>query len=51
MEEISESKSCTLTIWYKNLLEIILYAFKQELIQSLGIEFPPFHLKWAHFES
>ena len=41
----SESKSLTLTILYKHPFEIILQALRQEIIQPLGIEFPPFHSK------
>ena len=43
MGGIFESKSLTLTIWYKHPLEIILHAFKPEMIRPLGIEFPLFH--------
>ena len=43
MGQISESKSRTIVIWYKHHLEIILPSFKQEILRSLGIEFPPFH--------
>ena len=35
-----ESKSLILTIWYKHTFEIILQALRQDIIQSLGIEFP-----------
>ena len=42
---ISESKSFTLTIWYKHDLKIILKAFKIDMIRPVGIDFPTFHYK------
>ena len=44
-----ESKSLTLTMWYKHRLDIILQNFRQEMIQPLGIEFSPFHSKMGLF--
>ena len=38
-----ESKSMTLTMWYKHPFEIILQDLRQEMIRPLGIEFPPFN--------
>ena len=41
MGGILESKSWTLTIWYKYPVEIILQTFKQEMIGTLRIKIPP----------
>ena len=35
-----ESKSLTLTMWYKNFLEIILQAFRKDIVRYVGIESP-----------
>ena len=45
MGGFSESNSLTLTIWYKHHLEIILQAFRKEMIRPLAMEFSPFHSK------
>lgn len=49
MGGILDFKSWILTIYYKYPLEIILQAFKQEMIQPLRIEFSPFHSKSGSF--
>ena len=49
MGRTSESKYFTLTMWYKNPIEIILQALRQEIIQPLGIKIFPFHSKMGSF--
>ena len=48
---ISEFRSWTLTILYRQPLEIILHAFRQEMIRPLGIKFPSVTLQQVRLES
>ena len=50
MGGIFESESWTVTMWYKNPLEIILHAFKEDTIQPLEIESPPSTITRTHLE-
>ena len=50
MGGISESKSWTLTIWYRQPLEIIFHAFSQEMIRPLRIESPFSILQRLHWK-